>query len=49
MKFGYVILIIINFSEAVPLFFNPRLNVWMSDETLFLVFDLLLLKFISNS
>ena len=30
-------------------FFNPRFSVWISDETLFLVFDILLLKFINNS
>ena len=27
-----------------PFFFNPLLSVWISDETLFLVFDLLWMK-----
>ena len=34
-RFGYVKL-------AAPRFFNPLLSVWISDETLFLVFDILL-------
>ena len=29
-------------NSAVPRFFNPLLSVWISDETLFLVFDILL-------
>ena len=30
-------------SKTCALFFNPLLGVWISDETLFLVFDMLLL------
>ena len=29
-------------NSAAPRFFNPLLSVWISDETLFLVFDILL-------
>ena len=29
-------------NSAAPRFFNPPLSVWISDETLFLVFDILL-------
>jgi len=29
-------------NSAAPSFFNPLLSVWISDETLFLVFDILL-------
>ena len=28
-------------NSAAPRFFNPLLSVWISDETLFLVFDIL--------
>ena len=31
-------------NSAAPRFFNPLLSVWISDETLFLVFDILLPK-----
>ena len=30
-------------NSAAPRFFNPLLSVWISDETLFLVFDILLI------
>ena len=39
-RFGYVKLVKKN--SAAPRFFNPLLSVWISDETLFLVFDILL-------
>ena len=32
-------------NSAAPRFFNPLLSVWISDETLFLVFDILLVKY----
>ena len=36
-------------NSAAPRFSNLLLGVWKSEETLFLVFDLLLLKLIKNS
>ena len=38
-RFGYVKWVKKN--SAAPRFFNPLLSVWISDETLFLVFDIL--------